>query len=107
MHQNGARLPDKSMFPAKIEARYWQQPCLSESAMLRLLIVDRSPSLFHAIRPLADELQFEMVLCESLADAFAELPRFQPHIAVVDPDLGEIGTVGAVRGIRALAPVCE
>src|SRR5438105_3028500 len=75
--------------------------------MLRLLVVDRSPSLFHALQPLASEFEFEMVLCASLADGFAELTRFQPHVAVIDPDLGELGSVGAVRGIRALAPICE
>src|SRR5262249_18124821 len=75
--------------------------------MLRLLVVDRSPALSREFEPLAKEFDVEVVLCASLADGFAELARFQPHVAVVDPDLGDIGTVGAVRGIRALAPICD
>ena len=75
--------------------------------MLRLLVVDRSPALFHALQPLAREFEFEMVVCPSLADAFAEMTRFQPNVAVIDPDLGDLGGIGAVRGIRAVAPICE
>jgi DNA-binding NtrC family response regulator len=75
---------------------------------LRLLVIDRTPGLDDELRQLADELDIRLVLCPSLTDAFCAIKRVQPDVAVIDANLLEhLGTIGAVRAVRVLAPDCD
>ena len=76
-------------------------------ANLQLLVVDRSAALADTLRSLAVDLDIDMVQCASMSDAFAKVARLQPHVAVIDADLCDLGGVGVVRAVRVLAPACE
>src|SRR5438128_57448 len=74
---------------------------------LRLLVVDAAPALPDALEEMAVALGYELVQCHTMAHGFTELARFQPHVAIVDPETCELGGIGVVRAIRLLAPDCE
>ena len=72
-----------------------------------MVVVERSADAAAELQTVADRLHVEMVLCESMSGGFAQLLRLQPHIAVVDATLCDLGGIGAARAARILAPECE
>jgi DNA-binding NtrC family response regulator len=82
-------------------------PCPSFGRSALRLITIGVPDCSDVLAVLADEMGVESVCCPSLNSSYEHLARFKPHIALVNPELSELGEIGVVRAMHLLAPHCD
>jgi two-component system response regulator HydG len=73
----------------------------------RLVVVDREWPVLAAIAAIAEPAGYDVLTFQDASEAFAEIGRLYPDVALVDVGLPAVGGLGVLKEIKRRAPACE
>jgi DNA-binding NtrC family response regulator len=78
-----------------------------ENAPPRLLVVDDDPGILPIVERFVRALGYDVQYFSSGKEALARLGDIQPHVAMVDLQMPELGGIDVLKAIRAEEPDCQ